>query len=229
MDTEKNTIFRKGNKTVTLAEISQRLENEGWKKERLISFSPRERKVFAKGSFEEALKVYYFLKSFIEKHNIERVLQWEWAYTDMQDYIKEIPHLKINPFVNNYIEMIFKLSHLIERHAKQKKNIPLDCLLYGARYIEPKKIEEVKEDLESLDKEIELLKSHEDAEYADTELRKIQVKLTGRYADLELLIRQLRDFGIADFKSKDSLKKRIYRANNAGYVRDIFELSFWLV
>jgi len=147
----------------------------------------------------------------------------------MKDYIKEIPYLKTNPFVNNYIEMIFKLSHLIERHAKQKKNIPLDCLLYGARYIEPKKIEEVKEDLESLDKEIELLKSHEDAEYADTELRKIQVKLTGRYADLELLIRQLRDLGIADFKSKDSLKKRIYRANNAGYVRDIFELSFWLV
>jgi hypothetical protein len=231
MDTEKNTVFRKGNKTVTLAEIIQRLENEGWKRERLISFSPQERKVFAEGSFEVALKVYYFLKSFIEKHNFEMMLQWEWAYTDMQDYLKEIPHLKINPFVNNYIERIFKLSHLIERHAKQKKNIPLDCLLYGARYlnIEPEEITEVKEDLESLDKEIKLLKSHVDTEYADTELRKVQIKLTGQYADLELLRRRLRDLGIADFKSKKSLKTRIYRANDKAYVRDIFELSFWLV
>lgn len=184
-------------------------------KQRTFSFTSEERKVFAKGHLDLAIRIHDFLKDFIDKHDEDFIRDFCWQHEKFNSYLNAITFLKAEH--STRIEKICELSRLIARHSKQKKNIPLDCLLLGVGYFpEPQQIKRVKQDLEEFPSKSLVPELREDV------LRNIIKRLYAR-CDLKKLSE------VTGIENKDTLAKRIYRAKNTKYIQEIFDLAFSLI
>jgi hypothetical protein len=107
---------------------------------RTFTFTDLERKVLAKKDLSFALRVYNFLNDLTTEFNESEFRKHYWNFLDLISYLKR-QNLYLgwegNEF-ETYIEDLDSLYALISRHIRQKKNIPLDCLLITYRCDERK-------------------------------------------------------------------------------------------
>jgi hypothetical protein len=163
---------------------------------RYFQFTEAERKVFAKGNFRLAQEIYYFLQEFIENHKEDEIREFYWSYEKFKKYL---------PHCSHETERLYSLSLLISRHCNQRKNIPLDCFLYGLKRIDPEDIQGAKE----------LLKRASNQDDAEVLIQDAQHLLDGRYK--------------RGFNLSSALQKRQQRARNTKYIKEIYHLAFLMI